>query len=166
MIGQARKTPAIEKPANAPVLLSLLGRTRNDFPVIGAFGSVLFLIPGGPNPRAREVAAVPETRHAFSRALNAGRRGLGDDPLDAAGTAPALDAAMALSPLDCAPNIGSSCARAALSETASPSHIPSGVRRRRAHPGLCCHLLLRHPSMASVSLTMTTIDLCAGDLLA
>ena len=45
------------------------------------------------NPHDLEVAAVPETRHAFSRALNAGRRGLGDDPLDAAGTAPALDAA-------------------------------------------------------------------------
>src|SRR5260370_22542567 len=45
-----------------------------------------------------------ETRHAFSRALNAGRRGLGDDPLDAPGTAPTLDpAAPAIVDLLCPP---------------------------------------------------------------
>jgi hypothetical protein len=93
VIGQARKTPAIEKPANTPVSFDLFCQTRNDLPVIGVIRSVLLLNTCGSNPHDLEVAAVAETRHAFSRPLNAGRRGLGDDPLDAAGTAPALDAA-------------------------------------------------------------------------
>jgi hypothetical protein len=110
VIGQARKTPAIEKPANAPVLFDLLCQTRNDLPVIGVIRSALLLNTCGSNPRDLEVAAVPETRHAFSRALNAGRRGLGDDPLDAAGTAPTLDAAAeAIVDLLCAQRLLSRC---------------------------------------------------------
>jgi hypothetical protein len=42
--------------------------------------------------------------------------------------------------------MGSSCAKAALRQTASPRHSTSGVRSRRAHRDLCCDLILGHPS--------------------
>src|SRR6266436_4164668 len=93
-----------------PSCLIYSARPDNDLPVIGVIRSVLLLNTCGSNPRDLEVAAVPETRHAFSRALNAGRRGLGDDPLDAAGTAPALDAAAeAIVDLLCAQRLLSRC---------------------------------------------------------
>src|SRR5262249_50214860 len=53
---------------------------------------------------------------------------------------------LTLSPLDCAPSVGLSCAKAALMEMASPRHITSNVRSRRAHRDLCCHLILGHPA--------------------
>src|SRR5262249_44368578 len=55
-----------------------------------------------------------------------------------------------LSPIDCAPSFGSSCARAALRETASPRYITSGARNRRVLRDLRCDLILGHPSMTSL----------------